>query len=175
MGRDSKQPEVLRAWTQVPQRIRRSIAGLAAQDLDLRGGSEGWSIRESVHHLVEANLVLSNMVLAALGKPGHGFDWSWVMPDATWMKRLGYDRAPVDPALALLEALGAHVAEIVSAAPRALDRHVKLQDAPGDRPYRKTVAQLLQDEVEHARHHLDDVAAIRKAHRAAGRRAAAAG
>jgi hypothetical protein len=159
---------VVERWASIPGEIRRALAGLAARDLSLRGGSEGWSIRESVHHLVEANLVASNIVLAALGSPGCSYDWSWVNPGARWMRRLGYDRAPVEPALAFLEALCAHVARVVRTAPGALRRHVRLLDAPGARLRRRTVAQVLDDEWEHARHHLGDVAEARKARRRSG-------
>lgn len=153
----------IRAWTSIPRSIRNGVAGLRPRDLDRRGGSEGWSIREYVHHLVEANLVASNIVLAALGRPNCVYDWSWVMPDARWMKRLGYDAAPVEPALELLEALGSHVAAVLRAAPAPLGRHVRLLDAPGARLRRRTVRQVLEDEVEHARHHLRDLADARSA------------
>jgi hypothetical protein len=162
MKRSSGRAGIVGGWASIPRRIRRAISGLSRRDLDRRGGSEGWSIREYVHHLVEANLVASNIVLAALGRPGCRYDWSWVLPDARWMKRLGYDRAPVGPALALLEALCAHVAGVVRTAPGALRKHVRLLDAPGARLRRRTVARLLADECDHAAHHLRDVADTRR-------------
>lgn len=155
----------LRAWASTPKRIRRAVSGLSARDLDFRSGSEGWSIREYAHHLVEANLVASNIVLAALGKPGCKYDWSWMMPNARWMKRLGYDRAPIQPALELLEALCSHVAGVVRSAPGGLRRHVRLLDAPGAKLRRRTVEQVLADECEHVDHHLRDIAATEKTHR----------
>jgi hypothetical protein len=164
MKRSASQTATLRAWASTPRRIRKAISGLSTRDLDLRGGSEGWSIRESAHHLVEANLVASNIVLAALGKPGCTYDWSWVTPDTSWMRRLGYDRAPIEPALQLLEALCSHVAGVLRAARGGMRRHVRLRDAPGGRLRRRTVAQVLADESEHVEHHLRDVAATRKAH-----------
>jgi hypothetical protein len=102
-------PKALAAWASIPRDIRRAIAGLSSRDLKARGGSEGWSIQEYAHHLVEANLVASTIILAALGRPGCTYDWSWVIPDREWMKRLGYDKAPLEPAIELLESLCAHV------------------------------------------------------------------
>lgn len=49
--------EAIDEWAQIPADIRKSLSGSSETDLDRRGGSEGWSIREYVHHLVEANLV----------------------------------------------------------------------------------------------------------------------
>jgi hypothetical protein len=159
----AKPPKALAAWASIPRDIRKGIAGLSSRDLKARGGSEGWSIREYAHHLVEANLIASNIILAALGRPGSTYDWSWVIPDRKWMRRLGYDRAPLEPALALLEALGAHVAGLARAAPGSLKRSVKLLGSPGARTHRKTVEQVLEDEREHARHHLRDIADTRNA------------
>jgi hypothetical protein len=164
MKRMGKRASTLKRWASIPGEIRAAVAGLSTRDLDRRGGTEGWSIREYVHHLVEANLVASNSILAALGKPGCVFDWSWVTPDAGWMRRLGYDRAPIDTALDLVEALCSHVARVVQAAPGAMRRPVRLRDAPRVRLRRRTVRQILEDEAGHARHHLGDVAAARKAH-----------
>jgi len=155
------QPGALAAWVSIPRDIRRAIAGLSNRDLKARGGSEGWSIQEYAHHLVEANLVASNIVLAALGRPGCTYDWSWVIPDGQWMKRLGYDRVPLEPAIRLLEALAAPVVGIAPGA-GSMNRSVKLLDSPGARLRRRTSRQVLDDEREHARHHLRDIADTRK-------------
>lgn len=168
MKRSAARVSTLRAWVSIAPGIRKAISGLSARELGWRGGSAGWSIREYVHHLVEANLVASTIALAALGRSGCEFDWSWMMPDARWMKGLRYDRSPVEPALELLAALGAHVAGLVRAAPGGLSRHVGLVDSPGARRRRRTLGQVLDDECEHARQHLRDIANTKKAHRRAG-------
>lgn len=158
----------LRAWGSIPRRIRRAITGLSSRELGWRGGSEDLSIREYAHHLVEANLVASTIALAALGKPGCRFDWSWMVPDARWRKGLGYDRAPVEPAIRLLEALAAHVTGLVRNAPGAMSRSVRLVGSPGARPRGRTVDRLLADECEHAARHLRDIADTKKTHRRSG-------
>jgi hypothetical protein len=147
---------VLREWRSIPQRLRRAVGGLSAAGLSARGGSEGWSIREYVHHLVESNLVAGTIVLAAVGRPGARYDWSWLVPDAAWMRRLRYRRLPVEPALGVLEALTAHVAALARSCPRA---HVRLVGTSG-RMKRTTVTTLLREECAHAKHHLADIRAI---------------
>jgi hypothetical protein len=147
-------------------RIEEAIRGLPVRALDRRGGSEGWSIREYVHHLVEANLVASNIVLAALATNGKtSYDWSWVWPSAEWMRRVGYTTAPIRPALALLRALGRHFADLLGSTEDGLERGVRLLDAPGAALYTRTVRQVLAEQVEHARTHLRDIAATRAAHK----------
>ena len=151
--------EAIAEWTRIPADIRKSIRGLSETDLDRRGGSEGWSIREYVHHLVEANLVASTMVIAALANDGGEFDWTWVNPNEAWMKRLGYDKADVKPALTMLTAVCDYIAGIVAAQPGMLDRHVSLNDSPGAKRYNATVEKILKDERDHANHHLADIRA----------------
>jgi hypothetical protein len=87
----SELAEPLSAWLEVPRAIEEATGGLTDADLDLRGGSDGWTIRETVHHLVEANVVAGSIVIAALGKSGCTYDWSWLNPDRSWMERMGYD------------------------------------------------------------------------------------
>jgi len=48
-----KTPDVVEAWSSIPDRIRRSIRGLRGVELSVRGGAEEWSIAEYVHHLAD--------------------------------------------------------------------------------------------------------------------------
>ena len=150
--------EVVRNWTSIPDAIRKAIEGLPESDLDLRGGPNNWSIRESVHHLVEANLVASNIVLAALGKSGCTYDWSWLTPGGSWMERLGYNSAPIGPAVDLLEALCRHVTALLTVVADGMERSVKLLDAPGADTRTTTVEEILLQESKHAKDHLGEVA-----------------
>jgi DinB family protein len=165
-------PATLKAWSSIPRALRSAVRGLDSRGLRRRGGSEGRSIREYVHHLVEANLVASTIVVAALGKPGCTYDWSWLYPDERWMQRLGYDRAPLEPALALLEALCTHVAGLLRNAPKGRNPRVRLRGSAEARPRGKTVGQVLVAECEHARHHLRDIAAAKGGRRRARPRGA---
>ncbi len=168
MGIPAEPAAALQAWRAIPAEIEKAIQGLSEDALDLRGrtdgGTDGMSIREIVHHLVEANLVASNIMIAALAKSGCTYDWSWLMPNASWMKRMGYDRAPVHPAFATLRALCEHIAGLISATADGFGREVRLLDAPGAELYTKTVEGLLRQEVEHAEEHLRTLAETRKAH-----------
>lgn len=156
--------DAIRGWLSLAGNIEKSLEGLAEEDLDLRGGEEGWSIRETVHHLVEANLVASIAMIAALAKSGSVFDWSWVTPDAAWMQRMSYNSAPIRPALDTLRGLCEHVATIISGAADGLHCKVQLLDAPGAESYSKTVEELLNQEAAHAEGHLRSVADTRAGH-----------
>jgi hypothetical protein len=156
--------DYLLEWQKIPDRIRRSVRSLGDPDLELRGGSDDWSIRETVHHLVEANLIASNMIIAALATDGGYFDWTWVNPDKEWMRRVGYSAADIRPATDLLAAVCRHISQLLEIKPRSLRRKVRLSDFPDGPPYEITVDEILQQEVEHAEQHLSDIINIRREH-----------
>ena len=164
MAGETKKADALGAWRSIARDIETAIDGLAEDELDLRGGSEGWSIRETAHHLVESDLVIGTAIIAAVARSGSIYDWSWVSPDLDWMQQAGYSTAPVRPALLALKALSEHVAGLVSARPDGYLREVQLLDAPGSKPYTRTVRDLLVQQVEHSREHLRVVAQIRAGH-----------
>lgn len=147
--------EVIARWMGIPDQLRKAVRGIPDEKLSRRARPDQMSIRETVHHLVEANLVASNIIIAALAKSGSTYDWTWVTPGGSWMRRLGYNKAPVEPALATLSALSRHIAAILSVSPGRLRRRIELFDAPGAPRYTKTVAQILLDEVSHAQEHLE--------------------
>lgn len=153
--------DTLKAWSSIPRLLRNSVAGLSARQLDGRHGSENWSIREYVHHLIEANIIASTIVIAALGKPGSVYDWSWVQPEGEWVTRLGYNRVALEPGLALLELLCRYITLVVRTSPRGLAGHVQLKDTGAGALDKRTVEQVLRDEWEHAQHHLHDIAEAR--------------
>ena len=154
----------LAEWNRIPSRIQAAIRGLDAKGLDRAGGDERWSIRETVHHLVEANLIASNMIIAALGVDGYEFDWTWVNPDKAWMRRLGYTTSDVKPALAVLRSLCAHLSALLESRPNALSRTVSLNDSPGAPRYTKSVAEILEEQIEHAADHLQQIRDTRRRH-----------
>ena len=149
--RASVQP--LSDWLQVSRTLEIALEGLTEDDLNFRGGPNGWSIRETVHHLVESNLVACTIAIAAVGTGGCTYDCSWLNPDRAWMERMGY-RGSVAPAIEALSAVCRYVSALLSAAPDALRREINLLGAPGTEPYQMTVEEMIRVEVEHARHHL---------------------
>lgn len=157
--------ESLAAWRSIVPLVQGMVEGLSDAELDRRGGGGSMSPRETVHHLAEAQVVAGSIVIAALGSPGSLYDWSWMLPFGPWMDRLRYDLKPLAPSLRLIDALNAYVAAQVEPLPDALDRQVLLRDRPGAEPRPATVADVLQQEFEHAREHVEEV---RRPRRGAG-------
>ena len=143
---------LLDSWRTIPRRVDALIAG---GDLGrMADPQHGMTVREVVHHIVEANVVAASIIIAALGSPGCTYDWSWMQPFGPWMDRLDYRHKPVEPAVALLRTLNAWVVAQIEPLPGALERDVFLVDAPGEKPRRATVADVLQQEIDHVQDHL---------------------
>jgi hypothetical protein len=157
--------EALAAWRRIPGEIEAAIEGVPESGFGWRGGVDGMSIRETVHHLVEANLVAASIMIAALGKTGCVYDWSWLFPNLEWTQRMGYERVPIEPALATLRALVEHVGGVIAASD-GFGHEVQLRDSPGAALYTKTVEDLLRQEAEHAAEHLRSLAQTRAAQEA---------
>lgn len=149
----------LDAWKSIVGLVHRAVDGRDEPALDLRVNAAAMSPREMVHHIVEANVVAASIVVAALGSPGCVYDWSWMLPFGEWPRRLGYASKPIGPALELLAALNAWVAAQVEPLADGLQRTVQLRDAPDARLRTVTVAEVLLQEVEHAREHLGELGA----------------
>lgn len=156
----SHRMDILAEWRAIPRWVEAAIAGASQAGLDEPFGPEdlGMTRRQLVHHIAEANVVAASIVIAALGSPGCTYDWSWMMPFGPWVERLDYAHKPIEPARRLLEVLNAYVAAQIEPLADGLEREVCLRDAPGAELRRVTVADVLRQEIDHARHHLGQLA-----------------
>lgn len=153
-----KRSKALREWLALPAKLEAAVRGRSTKAaLAARRGPESLSVRETVHHVVESNLIAGSILLAALATDGGPYDWTWVWPNGAWMKRMGYDRAPVGAAIELLRALTRHFDVLLAANPDGMRRKVRLFDKPGAPRYTRTVEQVIAGEVKHAREHLGDL------------------
>lgn len=148
---------MLAAWQEIPSLVARLVDGLGDTDLDRRLSAQHMSIRETVHHIAEANVVAAAILTAALGSPGCVFDWSWMLPFGPWMERVRHDRKPLAPSLHLLDAINAYVVAQLAPLDDGLTRKVRLRDEPEGALREVTVADVLWQEIEHARGHVAEV------------------
>ena len=146
----------LAAWSSIVPLLDGLVAGLPDEELDRRRPGAPFSIRETVHHVAEANVVAASIVIAALGSPGSVYDWSWMLPFGKWMEQMRYDRKPLAPSLRLLAALNEYVVAQIEPLADGLERTARLVDQPGAEPRTVTVAEILLQEADHAREHVGE-------------------
>ena len=141
------------AWRSIPGLVRARIADCGEEELDRRPDADSLTLREAVHHVVEANVVAASVVIAALGSPGCVYDWSWMQPFGPWLQHLRYSDREIAPAVTLLTALNDYVAALIAPLPDGLSRSLQVVVAPDVPRQTMTIADLLRAEVEHARSH----------------------
>lgn len=144
-------------YVQIPGKITSAIARIPANKLDAQGEKSGMSLRETVHHLVEANIVAASMMIAALGAEKATYDWSWLWPGRDWCDRMKYNEVPLDGSVTTLTGLIQHIANMIRVRDDAASRKVSVHDTPGATPYFMTVAQIIDHEGKHADEHLGEV------------------
>src|SRR5687767_726171 len=121
----------IEAWRGMAALVRARVAGRSDAELDHRPDAQSMTLRETVHHVAEANVVAASIVIAALGSPGCTYDWSWMLPFGPWMERLQYGRKPLAPTVRLLDALNEYVIAQLAPLRDGLLREVQLVDEPG--------------------------------------------
>lgn len=152
--------DILTAYEQIPEKIASALAHIPGDKLDTLRSSSQMSLRETVHHLVEANIVAASMTIAALGSERATYDWSWLWPGRDWCDRMRYDAVPLDAAVTTLNGLIQHIVNMVHLRDDAATRKVSVHDTPGATPYFLTVSQILHQEAKHADEHLGEIATV---------------
>lgn len=149
--------EVIRIYRETPPRLRRAAESLSAAILDLPRAPGKWSLRQTVHHLVDSDLSTFHVLRLALALPGRQINPNVWEPDQ-WMAGLRCQERPVGAALALLDAAHAWVLEVVEHLPDGMDRTVTWPSG-----YRAAVRDLLRQVGGHGLHHtLQIEAALRQ-------------
>jgi hypothetical protein len=148
--------KLLRSWRRIPRQVDKTVKGLSREELGLRKDKNAMSIHDTVHHVAEANIVAASMIIAAIGKDGATYDWTWLYPNAEWIKRMGYAKVPVKPVVRMLDCMNEHIANLVRVNAKVLKRKVILFDEPGGETYTMTVEQIMKHEIDHALEHLKE-------------------
>ncbi len=150
--------EVVAIYRDGPARLAAALAGLTPAGLNLPRAPGKWTIRQIVHHLVDADLGTLHVLRLALGEPGRQVQTDVWDPDDLDAGLRSAER-PVEPAVALLTAARAWVGSLLDCLPGALDRSVTWPSG-----YRAEVRRLLQQVGGHALHHIGQIEQVRHRH-----------
>jgi DinB superfamily len=160
-----KHAVLLKQYLQLPDRLEAAIAGLSEPDYDLRGA--GWSIRQYVHHTVEGELLWEVNLRAAAGYDGIAFPMTWyfVQEQDSWADCWGYDRRPVEPALALFRGSTRNLVDFLRCLPEAWDRSGRITWRGDQKETILNVRDIVLMHIGHMDQHTADIRAIRELHK----------
>ncbi|GIW95587.1 MAG: hypothetical protein KatS3mg110_3628 [Pirellulaceae bacterium] len=139
--------EMVQAYRDGAQRLRRAVEGLAPEDLDARPGPGAWSIRQVVLHLQDSEAVLIDRMRRVLAEEDPllvAFD------ENRFVERLHYERQSIEDALLLIEVGRRQWARVLETlAPEAFQRCGRHSVAG-----QVSLGSLLQGAIDHLEHHL---------------------
>ncbi len=165
-GQMTLTPEtLLNKYLQLPDRLEAAIEGLNETQLDWKA-TEGWSIRQYVHHTVEGELIWQVNLRAAAGHDGIAFpmDWFFCQDQDTWVERWGYARRPVRPALTLFRASTHNLVEFLRCVPEVWDHTGHITWPGAEKETIWSVRDIVLIHIGHMDQHTADIQAIREGH-----------
>jgi uncharacterized damage-inducible protein DinB len=139
-----------------PERLRRAIAGLDAEQLRARPVPGKWSTLEVVCHLVDSDQVWCHRMkrLIAEDRPLLiGYD------ETRFTATMPYHEADLEQELALMEGMRRQLARILRGLPESAWSRTGVHNERG----LVTLEEMLRAEAEHVPHHLAHIAEKRKA------------
>ena len=161
---EASREEIAARYAAVPVLLDGVLADLAEPDLDLARRPGAWTIRQIVHHIVDADDLTNMIVKAAIGSPGSVYRMDWYDPGNTWVKTLNYAGRAIAPATALFRASRRHIEQLLERVPGAWECHVMLRRSCDSDATKVSVRYLVQAQIHHALHHIAQIRATREVH-----------
>ena len=155
--------EVIAEYAKGVEQLEAALAGLSESDPGLSRAEGKWSIRQIVHHIVDAEDIWKTAIKAALGNSGCRFDVSWYIPDNKCAEPLDYENRPFTDAVELFNAVRRHITALVNHLPDdAWERHTTfvMNDIPEGKQF--TVGEMLHWQTMHLDIHIKQIRETRE-------------
>lgn len=156
--------EVLTEYEEAPQKLEMALVELPESALDLSIAAGQWSIRKIVHHLAESESLFMMQIKTALADSGAVYIRN-PYDQETWPETLDYAGRAIEPSVALVKAVHAHVVQLVQHIPDYWECYVvvKAIDATDD-GQKNTVGRWLETMARHLWEHCEEIREIRRIH-----------
>lgn len=143
------------AIAEAPARLREAVAGLTQEQLDTPYREGGWTVRQVVHHMPDSHLQAYQRCKRVLTE-----EEPTILPydEKLWAELPEARTAPLEPSLALLEALHRRWELALRAMAPADWQRMLVHLESG----RQSLGQLIAYYVWHGRHHAAHVTALRR-------------
>jgi exonuclease VII small subunit len=160
----SSNDQILAEYEAGIEMLEEMVAGLSNQHLDLKREPGKWSIRETVHHIADAEDIWKVSIKAALGNSGCTFDLSWYIDDNVCAKPLDYEHRPIEHAIELFKAGRRYVTGLMKHLPDAWDRYLIFNKDSMPEPKKFDITAILRFQNLHLNLHLKQISETRKVH-----------
>lgn len=148
--------ELLNLYARSMDELDEALAGLDEKQLDLSFYEGGWSIRQIVHHIADADILFGQPMKVALSSSGTKLERFPAVGNERITTEPEYQKRSVSTSVALFRAFHTHIIDIVKYVPDAEERYIEQTDGS-----RRTFGQLLRLINRHTGDHLDEIRVIR--------------
>jgi DinB family protein len=107
---DASRAATIASIEQTPAKFRRASAGLTDAQLDTPYRPDGWTVRQVVHHLADAHMVLYARTKIALTEDNPPVK---MWDEVTWAELLDARSMPIDGSLAIIDAVHARLVHLL--------------------------------------------------------------
>ncbi len=156
--------DILAQYKEAPHKLEVVLEGLSEGALDLATAPGQWSIRKIVHHLAESETLFVMQIKIALAEPGVAYIHNSYNQE-TWPETLGYAGRAIEPSIALIKAVHAHIMQLVQHIPDYRERYVMARPIGAtDEGRKNAVGDWLEAMSSHIWEHCAEIQEIRRIH-----------
>ncbi len=144
---------IIKAFQQSLVDLDALLEAMTKEKLDQAEKPGDWTIRQILHHLAGDCDVYSFIIKRALVESGSSYFFGDFPGNEAWGDRLDFHKRPVEPALALMHAHRAYLAELVGHFPERMAQKIAFFNEKGEPLGERTVTQMITMLTEHMQEH----------------------
>jgi hypothetical protein len=158
--------ELIANYGSCPDQLEAALIGLSEINLDLRQSDEGWTIRETIHHIADGDDLWKLFIKRAIGNPKgeYSFDWYWQVPQDEWARSWHYQERAIEPSLAMFRANRGHIVQLLRHTPGALEKSLRVRWPTELGEQEVKVRLIIEGQTQHALAHIAEIREIREIH-----------
>lgn len=156
------QQDLLDAFTGSMEELDQFLETVPEDGLDWTESEEEWSIRQVIHHLADDGNVYTFIIERALATPDCKVFFGGFPGNEQWADRLNFSQRPIQPALKLMRAQRAFLADLIARFPDRWDNKVGYYNESGEKMAERTVAEMIVMLTEHMQEHIQMIETILK-------------
>ncbi len=151
--------EMLTLYAKAPDELETVLSKITETQLDKRLTPETWSIRQTVHHMVDGDVMWTLLMKTAIFNSGCSFDFGWYTSNDTSADGLLYVKRLVEPVVQLFRANRIQMIQLFALLGDVGDRYIQLITPGGLDTV--TLSEMVAIQASHAMKHIGDIRAIR--------------
>ena len=151
--------ELLTLYAKAPDELEITLKGIAESDLDKRLTPETWSIRQTIHHMVDGDTMWTLLMKTAIFNSDCSFDFGWYTSNDMSAEGLRYAERSIEPVVQLFHANRTQMTQLFALLGDVGGRSIQLITSQGPHPV--LLSQMIAIQASHAMEHIGEIRAIR--------------